>query len=340
VTLREPVAGKPSAYVDGTASLAAVTRVANIVGLALLIVGLLLLPCAVVGGRWLVQRGLRPLDDLVRGVRTLDHSQLTERLSVDESAPLEVLALAREFDSLLTRVQGTIEGMRRFTADASHELRNPLAVLRAGLEVTLRRPRTLEEYERAARQTLSELERVQATVESLLALAHQAPGEEPEIDHRPVDVGELLQSVPAAFALPVADRGISFDVSVEPGLRVMGDATLLRLLLFNLLDNAVRHSPDGEVITIEAGSEENEVRLRVLDRGPGVSPEAREHIFRRSAGARTPEGRIGGLGLSFARWVAERHGGALTLDAVGGAGASFSLVLPAGFSRVPAVRSS
>jgi two-component system heavy metal sensor histidine kinase CusS len=236
--------------------------------------------------------------------------------------------LSRTFNALLGRLEENVERMRRFTADASHEIRNPLSVLRAGLEITLRRERTAQEYQELLRENLQEIDRLHAVVEGILLLARDMPGQPLRIHRAPVDVGDLSRATAAFFEVSAAERGIRVDVQAEPGLVVTGDAGLLRLVVFNLLDNALKHSPDYEIVRLEARGQGDAVSLVVADRGPGVRPEDRDRIFERfyRGGPGAGDG-VGGIGLSVVRWVAEAHGGsARLLDS--DRGAAFEVVLP------------
>jgi signal transduction histidine kinase len=295
----------------------------------LLLVGLVVIPIAALGGRLLAARALRPVDSLVAAIRTVDPERMGQRLTVPAGSAAEVAALAGAFDDLLDRLQASIESTRRFTADASHELRNPLSVLRTGLEVALRRPRPAEEYRDLLRRSLEEIQRVQSVVEGLLALARDAPGQLEPLEPQPVDLSDLVAQTAAAFAAVAGEAQVTIEQSVPAGLTVPGDPALLRLLVFNLLDNAIRHSPEGGTVALRAEEREDGVRLLVEDGGPGVAAADRERLFGRFYRAdRSPDGGVGGLGLSVVRWVAERHGGLVRLlDREGGA--AFEVLLPA-----------
>jgi signal transduction histidine kinase len=317
-----------------TASLrAAQYQLAGSLGL----IGLVVIPLAALGGRLLARRALRPIDGLVGRIRALDSSRLGDRLALPEGAVQEVAVLASAFDDLLGRLQTSVETMRRFTADASHEIRNPLSVLRTGLEVALRRPRQNEEYRTLIQENLRELERLQAVLEGLLVLARDVPGTEYPLARVPVDFSHLIEQTADGFGTVAAERGIRIEEAIDPALQVEGDPQLLRLVVFNLLDNALKYSPSGETVRLEASAGDTEVTLLVADRGPGVAPEDRERLFGRFFRAE-PASRpgVGGLGLSVVLWVTELHGGKVRLLDTD-QGAAFEVTLPAATpSRKPA----
>jgi signal transduction histidine kinase len=281
-------------------------------GLAL--AGLVVIPLAAVGGRALAGRALRPLAGLVDDIRALDPARLDSRLRAPAGTVEEIEVLTAAFNDQLARLEAVLESMRRFTADASHEIRNPLSVLRAGIEIALRRDREPEDYRRLLRENLQEIARLHAVVEGLLALAREVPGRPYPVARGPVDLSALVEASVRGFEVVAAERGVSLDVEAEPELIVAGDANLLRLVVFNLVDNALKHGPPGEPVSIRVTRSPSAIRLVVADRGPGVPPEKRERLFERfyraaeSGGAGT-----GGLGLSVVRWVTELHGGAVRL---------------------------
>ena len=261
-------------------------------------------------------------------IRTLDPGRLSDRLALPERAVEEVAVLASAFNDLLDTLETNVDTMRRFTADASHEIRNPLSVLRVGLEVALRRPRETAEYRRVIQENLQEIERLQAVLEGLLALAREGPGTPYPLVPAAVDVSRLLAQTIDTFSTVAAERGIRIEPDIAPGLAVQGDAHLIRLAAFNLIDNALKHSPANETVRVTLAARDAEVELVVADRGEGVAPENRERLFRRYArGARSGDPGVGGLGLSVVAWVTRRHGGQVRLLDTA-RGAAFQVVLP------------
>jgi len=298
---------------------------------ALVLLGLVVIPLAAAGGRLLATGALRPVAGLVADIEQLDSNRLDDRLELPPDARQEVMVLAGAFNDLLDRLQGSVESMRRFTADASHELRNPLSVLRTGLEVALRRPRPEEEYRALLRENLEEIHRVQVVVEGLLALARDIPGDaEPLVTER-VDLKSLVTDTAAGFSTYAAEAEVEIDLDLDAGSEVEGDPGLLRLLLFNLLHNAIKHSPEGSAVRVEVRGDSGHVHLVVRDSGPGVPAAERDRVFERfyraGGSGRSVEG-SGGLGLAVVRWVTERHQGSIRLLDEG-PGAAFQVTLSA-----------
>ena len=327
--VRHEIGGRtPGLRVEAIGSMEPLQRSKRRLGAGLVFVGLVIIPLAALGGRALSQRALRPIGDLVESIRGLDPDRREGRLYLPDSVVEEVSVLSRAFNILLGRLEESVERMRFFTADASHEIRNPLSVLRTGLEITLRHERTVAEYQELLRENLQEIDRLHAVVEGVLLLARDVPGSELRLASAPVDLGEVVRATVAFFAGLADESEVRIDPRIEPGLVVSGDAALLRLVVFNLLDNALKHSPRGEVIQVEVRRQGDRAVLLVADRGPGVRPEDRERVFERffRGGPASGSG-VGGLGLSVVRWVAEAHGGtARLLDTE--RGAAFEVSLP------------
>jgi signal transduction histidine kinase len=328
--VRHQIGGRtPGLRVEAIGSLEPLQRSKHRLATGLILVGLVIIPLAALGGRALSQRALRPIGDLVEAIRGLDPDRRERRLELPDSVVEEVSVLSRAFNVLLGRLEESVERMRRFTADASHEIRNPLSVLRTGLEIALRRDRSVGEYQELLRENLQEIDRLHAVVEGLLLLARDVPGSGLRLASSPLDLGEVVRATAAFFADSAAESGIRIDARIEPGISVSGDAALLRLVVFNLIDNALKHSPKGEVLQVEVRREGERAVLLVADRGPGVQPADRERVFERffRGGPASGSG-VGGLGLSVVRWVAEAHGGtARLLDSE--RGAAFEVSLPA-----------
>ncbi len=297
---------------------------------AFVLSGLLLFPLIAFGGRLVAAQSLRPLDRLVASIRELHTERLEERLEAP-GAVLEIAQLADEFNRLLDRLEANVAAMRRFTADASHELRTPISILRTGLEVALRKERSGEEYRELLRDNLTEIQRIQRIVEALLTLARSPDGEACHAARGPVDLSSVVSGAIETIR-PLADEHrITVEAKLAGGATVQGDADLLRLMAMNLLDNALKFTPEGRRVRVAVERGGEGVRLEIQDEGPGVPPQDRPYVFDRffrGQGVRNAGSAAGGLGLSLVRWVAESHGGAARLMENGGPGATFEVVLP------------
>lgn len=316
VVVHHDVGGKrPDLSVEAVGAVAPALLPQKRMRLGLLLGGLVVIPVAAMGGRFLAARAMRPVDRLVAAIHRLDSERLADRLTVSGPMVSEIAVLTGAFNDLLARLEASVETMRRFTADASHEIRNPLTILRTGFEVALRRPRTVEEYQGLLRGHLQEIDRLQRVVEGLLAFAREEPGKPTRIVREPLDFSGLVAESAAAFACLAHERAVEVACDIAPNVFVLGDPGLLRLVGFNLIDNALKHSPHGAKIDVSVTEEGAEARLVVSDRGPGVPEKDRSRIFDRffrSESGASPQS-VGGLGLSVVRWVAETHDGSVRL---------------------------
>jgi two-component system sensor histidine kinase QseC len=259
----------------------------------------------------LVGRGLRPLNDLAGKVAARTETNLAP---VGEAAlPAEARPLVKALNSLLARLNQALEQERRFTADAAHELRTPLAALKVQAQVALASPREADRRH-ALEQVLAGTDRATRLVEQLLRLARLDPLA--GLDQtRSVNLVELLEEVRHELAEParrLGQRLVRHDVGQASA--VVGDPDLLALALRNLVENALRHTPAGSVIELGAVAAAGETRLWVADNGPGVAPEELERLRERFYRGRDTHHEGSGLGLAIVQRVAELHGARLELE--------------------------
>ncbi|WP_170954666.1 HAMP domain-containing sensor histidine kinase [Polaromonas sp. AER18D-145] len=278
-----------------------------------------------------LRRGLAPL--------ALAASEVTTR-SVEALHPIALSAhppelhlLIGAINDLMARLGGALSLQRLFLADAAHELRTPITALRLQLQL-LERASDEAQREAALMQLRAGIDRAQHLVEQLLQLSRLAP-ETPALRREAVDLAELARSTVGRFSARADDRNIDLGAVTEGTPTVHADVQQLAILLNNLVDNALRHTPPGGRIDVAAQVDQGRPCLRVTDSGPGISAAERERVFDRfyrgtniSANGHAPHG--SGLGLAIARAVAERHGADITLgEAPGGTGLRVSVLFPA-----------
>lgn len=253
---------------------------------------------------WLAtRRGLAALDNVAAQIASRAPQQL--QAVVPQSAPEEIRPMLDALNGLLRRVEQTLDGERRFTADAAHELRTPLAALQAQLQVALR-ARDDDERQRALSQLQSGLGRAVHLVGQMLELARLDP-ESGLPDPRPVDLTALAESVCAELGNVILDKQLDFELRAERGSTVSGQGEWLRVLIRNLVDNAVRYTPEGGrvVVTVERGA--HACRLSVEDSGPGIPADQRTAVLRRFHRLAPGEQTGSGLGLAIVARIVELH---------------------------------
>jgi signal transduction histidine kinase len=272
---------------------------------------------------WAVGRALRPVERIRERVDSIGAGALDRRVP-EPGTPREIDRLARTMNAMLARLQAAAEQQRQFVADASHELRSPLARMRAELEVDEAHPSSADPHA-TAESVLAETVGLQRLVEDLLLLARGDAGAL-RAHHDVIDLDEVVTG-PVARA---RSSGAAVDASAVRPVQVRGDRSQLERAVGNLVDNAVRHA-DNRVTVAVAERPAGTAELVVSDDGPGVAPADRERVFERFTrldAARSSADGGAGLGLAIARDIAERHGGTLILDPSDG-GARFVLTLPA-----------
>jgi heavy metal sensor kinase len=311
------------------ASLRPVAETAQAARSAILIALPLILLLAGGGGYLLAGRTLRPLRSMAEQARRITDSNLHTRVQIGRAAE-EMETLVASFNELLSRLDQSFEGMRRFVADASHELRTPISVIRGEADVALSAERTPEEYRESLAVILDESRRISRLVDDLLNLARADAGKV-NLQPRDLYLNELLTDC-CRSAQPLAGvRRIAIECRSGEDLPYRGDEDLLRRLVMNLLDNAIRYTPPGGRISAEVKPNGTAVRLRVSDTGVGIAPEDAAHIFERfyrAGESRSREDGGFGLGLAIVKWIAELHRGTVECASRLGRGSTFTVTLP------------
>ncbi len=275
-------------------------------------------------GWFLATLAMRPVAFMIEQAESIGADHLHERLVVPKTGDeLERLALA--FNNMLGRLERAFRRLRQFSAAASHELRTPLTVMKGELELALRRPRDVEEYQRVLKTQLESLNEMVQIVEQLLLLGRSEAGEG-AVEWRLVDLHDLATHVVHALK-PLADaKAVVLEVKGAQDLCVRGEQLLLSRLLSNLVDNAIKHTPSGGRISITIARSLNEAVLRVQDTGPGIPAEQLPKIFDRFFQKPLTTGSVG-LGLGLCRWIAEAHQGRIEVVSSLGKGTEFSVFL-------------
>jgi len=290
----------------------------------------LVLLAAAAGGYWLSRRALSPVDALVRTARQVSGTNLNSRLQKLDTGD-ELQRLSDTLNEMLDRIESAFLRITQFTADASHELRTPVSLIRTEAELALRRSRGETEYKESLRHILLEAERTTALIEQLLSMARADSGRE-TLHLQPVDLCQTLRGVVDGWQQVATIRNLQFSASLEaPDFSVMGDETLLRRLADILLDNAFKYtsSPGSVHLSLEAKGES--AVITVQDSGVGIAGEDQSKIFERFYRvdkARSREEGGAGLGLAIAQWIVTQHGGSIGVESRPGHGATFRVELP------------
>lgn len=282
-------------------------------------------------GAWLLAGAvLRPVERMRRQTAQISDQDLSRRLAVPSTRD-EIAALGTTMNALLARLQEALERERGFVADAGHELRTPLAILRTELELAARPGRSRDELVDAVTVAGEETDRLIRLAEDLLLLA-RADNRQPFLRAEPVDLPDLLAGAARGAAAHGVQREVAVDVRGPSELAVVADPGRLRQAVDNLLDNATRHAPPGSTVEVTVSTPRPGVAaVEVSDRGPGFPPAFLPHAFERFQRAEASRGRDSGgtgLGLSIVRVIVAAHGGRATAVNRPGGGASVCIELP------------
>jgi two-component system OmpR family sensor kinase len=281
-------------------------------------------------GAMLTRAVLLPIDRIVSRARIIGASALTERLPHPGSHD-EMARLVETLNEMLDRIERVFEAQRRFTADASHELRSPLSRLRAELELTLRRPRDRAKYEKALRSCLYEVEWLSGLTNELLTLARLDAGESRQPQPQAVRLTPILEQAVSRLAPEASRRDVAIQVDARADLIIQAAPGAAALVVGNVLDNAVKFSPPGSRIRIRVTPEAGSAVIAISDSGPGIPANELPHLFERFYRGSTARGSDApgvGLGLAICRVLLEGQGGSIGVSSPQGEGATVSIRLP------------
>jgi signal transduction histidine kinase len=284
------------------------------------------LSVAVLGGLLIGKLALRPLSAMAVQAAALGERNLTTRLAAPNPHD-ELGQLAASFNGLLGRLSSVLSSQRQFMADASHQLRTPVSVVRTTADVTLRQPHRPEhDYREAVTIVAEQAVRLTKFVDAMFVLSRAEAGGR-TIRPEPVYLDEIVADCVRELSVLAVERGVRVQATGDTDVSFVGDDDCLRQLFTNLLDNAVAHTREGGLVTADTKVNERQIRVRISDQGDGIAASDRERIFERFT--RLDRRRSGaGLGLPIARWMAEAHGGTLELDASSSHGSVFLVTLP------------
>lgn len=294
--------------------------------LAVLVAGL--------GGYSMARRALAPVERMADRARSITAARLSDRLPVDNPHD-EFGRLASVFNDTLGRLESSFGQMERFTSDVSHELRTPLTAIRSVGEVGLRERRDERAYREIIGSMLEEVDRLVCLVARLLTLSRVDSGQA-KLSIDVIDVRELVADVAAQLGVLAEEKRQTIEIAGVGQPQCLGDRVLLRQSFTNLVDNAIKYSPEGGRIDIRVAATPTSAVIDISDAGPGIAPSREAHIFDRFYRAAPSDSTTGaGLGLSIAKWAIEAIGGRLTLLKAQGGGCTFRMTLPSAAAARP-----
>jgi len=286
----------------------------------------LILIVTVLGGLFLSNRALSPIREITHTAQAISATDLNQRIHY-QGASDEIGQLAITFDQMLDRLQGAFDREQRFTADAAHELRTPLTVMKGRLEVTLSRLRSQEEYDQTLQKLEQEVDRLIRLTNGLLLLAKIDQGQLP-FAFQTVNLSDLLEVIIEQIQ-PLADaKDITVVTDLAPELWVKADPDHLTSSFLNLLDNAVKYTPNAGVVQLCSKIQSREIQIDVSNTGAGISAEDLPYLFERFYRVDSARSQTGaGLGLAIVQEMIRRHGGTIQASSQSGI-TTFTVKLP------------
>jgi heavy metal sensor kinase len=283
-----------------------------------------------IGSRWLARQSLTPIEALSTTAQNIaETSSLTPRLKLDPWC-VEFQRLAEVFNTMMDRLQRAFEGQRRFVTDAAHELHTPLTALKGNLEVAFARNRSAQEYRETLIGNLGSVDWLIHLCRSLITLA-KLTGDESRLPTQPVQVPKLLREVIEELRVLAEDRHIGLRMDAAPVPDIPGHPEQLQRVFVNLIDNALRHTSPGGIVTGTVSATTTHVVVSLADTGEGIAPEHVPHIFDRfyrADQARSRDSGGVGLGLAIVKEIVAGHGGEVSVKSEVHKGTLFTIRLP------------
>jgi heavy metal sensor kinase len=277
-------------------------------------------------GWFIARRSLKPVDDIARSARSITASNLQLRLPRSQNND-EIGRLIDTLNEMIARLEQSFAQVRQFTSDASHELKTPLAILMGELDVALKRPMSVAEYQATLTSCLEEVERLTSVVQGLLELSRAETGQV-TIERKPVRLSRLVADVCDDVMLMAEAKHVGLTTDIAPDVSVVGDAVRLHQAILNVVENAVKYTPDGGSVRVELLAIDNQARLLISDTGIGIAAEDLPHIydrFYRVDKARSKDIQGTGLGLSIVKWIIDAHQAKIDVVSSEGSGTTFKI---------------
>jgi heavy metal sensor kinase len=294
------------------------------------VLGPLALLLAATSGWFMASRALNPVRNIVLAAQKLELSNLAHRLPVSGTHD-ELDQLAVTFNDAFARLDGAVGEMKQLMGGMAHELRTPLAALRGEAELALLHGNSVDELKRVLASQLEEIDRLTRLISQILTVTKAESGLLP-LERRPVDVRALLSDLADTLAVLASAKGVSLSFDYAENLEAIGDAQWLKHAVLNVVDNAIKYTPEGGSVSVRGYETGNHVIIEVRDTGIGIPAESLPHIFERfyrveSSRAKDIEGV--GLGLNLTKWIVDHHGGEIHVSSELGSGTAVELQLNA-----------
>lgn len=282
----------------------------------------------IIVGYFMAKKSLRPVGQIRRAAVKISSSNLDERIDV-KGRKDELSRLAETFNEMISRLKDAFQRVNQFSIDVSHELKTPLTILKGETEVALRKERANEEYKKLLESNLEEIDRMSRIIDDLLLLS-KADSKDMKLNVENISLRDLLADVCMNMKVVATNKGIDLAVDELTDVRFIGDELKLRRMLLNIIDNGIKYTQKGGVVTVSSSTDNGYAYITVKDNGVGISKDDLKYIFDRFYRADRSRKRESGsgLGLSISKWIAEAHKGTIEVESQLSAGSQFSIKLP------------
>ena len=297
--------------------------------LTLVVLGCLAIIGSWFGGSFMAKKALKPMDRMIKELQKIETEQLGKRLTLHPVKD-EIHELSGVINEMLFRLENSFNQIRQFTADASHELRTPIAIMKAGLEIALSRERSIHGYQQVLANTLEDLGRLSKIIENLFILAKADAGRY-ELHKERMNLYPVIKDIAEQLNLIAEPKNIFVLMEKMEDAFIEADVLLIRMMLLNLIDNAVKYTHPSGTIKLSLCKDNGCVKIAIQDNGIGISREDISYIFDRfyrASKSRTADHTGGGLGLSICQWIVKSHRGTITVKSELNKGSIFTVTLP------------
>lgn len=279
-------------------------------------------------GYFMAKKSLRPVDQIRRAAVKISSSNLDERIDI-KGRKDELSRLAETFNAMINRLKDAFQRVNQFSIDVSHELKTPLTILKGETEVALRKERANEEYKKLLESNLEEIDRMSRIIDDLLLLS-KADSKDMKLNVENISLRDLLADVCMNMKIVATNKGIDLAVNELADVRFIGDELKLRRMLLNIIENGIKYTQEGGIVTVSSSTDNGYAYITVKDNGAGISKDDLKYIFDRFYRADRSRKRESGsgLGLSISKWIAEAHKGTIEVESQLSTGSQFSIKLP------------
>jgi heavy metal sensor kinase len=295
----------------------------------MVLTGSIIMLLASVGGSLIISRALHPVKSVVETANEISAEDLTLRIDTKHRKD-EIGALVETFNSMISRLEKSVNKIRQFSGDVSHELRTPLTIIRGEIEVLLRKDRPKEEYLKTMNSVLEESQRMEKIINDLLFLSRVEALDKSKFSHD-VHLEEIVKLIIESRWPAFEKKGLKLIAENIESTPIKGNVDLLERMVANLFDNAIRYTPEGGTVEVVVNKKKGRARLEIRDTGIGIPQESLPFIFDRFFvvdKSRSKETGGSGLGLSIVKWIADNHKAEIDVLSQINKGTTFVIVFP------------